>query len=179
MLPIDALMKEHRLIERMILQMKKEIVKMEKTNENDSKFVDTAVDFIRVYADRCHHGKEEGVLFRELSGKHMPSKHTKMMMDLINEHVYARKTTANLANANKSYVEGNRNALKDVLEYLKALIEFYPKHIEKEDKKFFGISMEYFSADEQKNMLNEFWEFDRKIIHDHYAKILDELENLE
>jgi hemerythrin-like domain-containing protein len=59
---------------------------------------------------------------------------------------------------------------------LKALVEFYPKHIEKEDKHFFTPSMECFSPQEQQAMLNDFWDFDRKIIHDHYAKVLDELE---
>jgi len=64
MLPIDALMQEHRLIERMISQMNKELLRMKETNEVNSAFIDVVVDFIRVYADRCHHGKEEGVLFR-------------------------------------------------------------------------------------------------------------------
>jgi hemerythrin-like domain-containing protein len=40
-------------------------------NENRVKllFIDTAVDFIRTYADRCHHGKEEDILFRNLAKK--------------------------------------------------------------------------------------------------------------
>ena len=34
--------------------------------EVDPVFIDTAVDFIRTYADRCHHGKEEDLLFKAL-----------------------------------------------------------------------------------------------------------------
>lgn len=175
-MPIDALMEEHRLIERMISQMRKEVARMEQESNVNSKCVDVIVDFIRVYADRCHHGKEEGILFRELSSKQMSSEHAAMMRDLINEHVYARKTTGNLAKANESYVNGNGDSQKDVGKLIKDLIEFYPMHIAKEDKKFFGASMEYFTAQEQEAMLKEFGEFDRKIIHEHYAKVLDELE---
>src|SRR3990172_3977597 len=101
LLPIDALMQEHRLIERMISQMQKELARMEETNDVNSKFVDVTVDFIKVYADRCHHGKEEGILFREMNSKRMSSEHVAMMRELINEHVYARKTTSTLAKANE------------------------------------------------------------------------------
>jgi hemerythrin-like domain-containing protein len=179
MLPVDALMQEHRLIERMISQMKKEVLTMKSKQDVNSTFIDIAVDFIRVYADRCHHGKEEGVLFRELSGKQMTSEHAEMMRELINEHVYARKTTASLNEAKKRYVKGNEYARNDVWKLLNDLVEFYPKHIEKEDKRFFYPSMYYFSPQEQETMLNEFRDFDRKIIHEHYTKVLDELEKAE
>src|SRR3990170_5167319 len=128
LLPIDALMQEHRLIERMISQMRKELARMEEKNDVNSKFVDATVDFIKVYADRCHHGKEEGVLFRELSSKQMSREHAALMRDLIEEHVYARKTTGNLAKAKESYVNGNRDSWKDVYKLMNDLVEFYPMH---------------------------------------------------
>jgi len=178
MIPIDALMQEHRLIERMIVQMKKELLAMKSKQDVNSAFIDVAVDFIRVYADRCHHGKEEGILFRELTGKQMSPEHSGMMRELINEHVYARKTTANLNEEKERYVKGNEDARNDVWKLLNDLMEFYPKHIEKENKRFFYPSMDYFSPQEQETMLNEFRDFDRKIIHEHYTKVLDELEKI-
>lgn len=178
LLPIDALMQEHRLIERMIFQMRKELEKMQETKQVDSKFVDVAVDFFRVYADRCHHGKEEGVLFRALGTKQMSQEHATMMRALIDEHVYARKTTGNLAKAKNAYANGNHEAQKDVWKFMNDLVEFYPKHIEKEDKVFFNPSMEYFSPEEREAMLGAFWDFDRKIIHEHYTKVLEGLERM-
>jgi hemerythrin-like domain-containing protein len=175
MLPIDALMQEHRLIDRMMAQMRKETLTMKSTNEVNPKFIDAVVDFIWVYADRCHHGKEEGVLFRGLSRKPMSSEHAVMMRELILEHVYARRTTDNLAKAKDRYVKGDDEARSYVWKLLNDLVEFYPKHIEKEDKSFFYPSMNYFSPQEQEAMLNEFWDFDRKIVHEHYTKVLDEL----
>jgi len=56
------LMIEHRLIERMISVIKHSLTQIESTQEVDPVFVDTAVDFIRIYADRTHHGKEEDIL---------------------------------------------------------------------------------------------------------------------
>lgn len=62
-------MKEQRIIERMVDALRIELSR-ERTEKNvNFPFLDTAIDFFKTYADRCHHGKEEGVLFRELSTK--------------------------------------------------------------------------------------------------------------
>jgi hemerythrin-like domain-containing protein len=54
------------------------------------------------------------------------------------------------------------------------LTDFYPKHIEKEDKHFFYPCQEYLTKEEQEKMLVEFWEFDRKMIHEKYNKVFEE-----
>ena len=69
MKPIGALMIEHRLIERMIELMRLERESMSKHAKADTHFIEHAVDFIRTYADKCHHGKEEDILFRQLMDK--------------------------------------------------------------------------------------------------------------
>ncbi len=58
MLPVGLLMKEHRLIERMVKLMDVELRKAGERGSVDPGFIDTAVDFLRTYADKCHHGKE-------------------------------------------------------------------------------------------------------------------------
>ncbi len=58
MQPRGPLMIEHRLIERMIALIKKEIQRLQESSTVNPVFIDTAVDFIRTYADRTHHGKE-------------------------------------------------------------------------------------------------------------------------
>jgi hemerythrin-like domain-containing protein len=66
---IVFLMREHRIIEEMVKALGLELA-IEKTKKNlDFPFLDTAIDFFKTYADRCHHGKEEDILFRELSKK--------------------------------------------------------------------------------------------------------------
>ena len=57
------LMIEHRLIERMLSVIRDDLPKIKSKHKVDPVFVDIAVDFIRVYADRTHHGKEEDILF--------------------------------------------------------------------------------------------------------------------
>lgn len=53
------LMIAHRLIERMLWVIKDVLAEIESIHKVNPFFVDIAVDFIRVYADRTHHGKEK------------------------------------------------------------------------------------------------------------------------
>ena len=69
MMPIGPLMWEHRLIERMLRSFESEISQISKQKKVNPLFIDTAVDFIRIYADWLHHGKEEDILFRDLMKK--------------------------------------------------------------------------------------------------------------
>jgi len=178
LLPVDLLVQEHRIIERMVPPIKKNIARMKETNEVNPNFIDVTVDFIRTYADHCHHGKEEGVLFRELAKKSLSEEHAATMRELIEEHVYARKTTRNLESAKDRFINGNPETLKDVRKFLTDLAEFYPKHIEKEDTKFFYPVMAYFTPQEQETMLQEFYDFDRKLIHEKYTKTIAEMEKM-
>jgi len=173
MKPIGPLMIEHRLIERMIRVMDGEIRKMIETRKADAVFIATCVDFFRTYADRTHHGKEEDILFRDLDRKKLSAGHKKIMDELVEEHVYARSVVGKLNEAGSRYAKGDATALEDVLNCLETLMKFYPVHIEKEDKHFFFPCLDYFSREEQDIMLGEFWEFDRKMIHEKYRRIVE------
>jgi hemerythrin-like domain-containing protein len=172
MMPIGPLMIEHRLIERMIDVMREELNIFEKEKKLNPEFLKTAVDFIRTYADRCHHGKEEDILFRELAEKKLKDEHRQVMEELIEDHRWGRKMTARLVEANRRYVEGDRDAMSTAIDCMKSLIQFYPKHIEKEDKHFFIPCMDYFTEAEQQSILGEEWEFDKNLIHEKYKNIV-------
>lgn len=172
MLPVGPLMVEHRLIERMIALMGKEIQKMRMHDKFDPEFIRAAVDFIMTYADHLHHGKEEDILFRDLSRKPLSAEHRRIMDELIREHVFARENTRKIFDARNKYLKGEKDATIDIVEHMENLVKFYPLHIEKEDKHFFLPVMEYFNKEEQTAMLNEFYEFDRTFIHHRYRDIV-------
>ena len=170
------LMMEHRLIERMITIIQNRLAIAEKTQEIDPLFIDQAVDFIRIYADRTHHGKEEDILFRDLNNKNLSDVDLRVMNELIEEHVFARSTTKALVAANTRYRNGDVSALGDIATCLQTLVNFYPIHIEKEDKVFFPASRAYFSEAEDQAMLKEFLDFDQKMIHEKYTHVVEELQ---
>jgi hemerythrin-like domain-containing protein len=169
-------MDEHRLIERMIDLIRKALEQIKSAGNIDPVFVDTAVDFIQTYADRTHHGKEEDILFHALDGKDLSAEDRQLMNQLITEHVYTRKTAKALVEANTRYRNGDTAALSDIAKRLETLVEFYPKHIDKEDKVFFPASRTYFTDEEYQAMLAEFRAFDSKMIHEKYGAVIKKLE---
>jgi hemerythrin-like domain-containing protein len=176
MLPVALLMMEHRLIERMIAVLKTELDTMTSTKKPNLVLVDSIVDFIRTYADRTHHGKEEEILFRELGHKKLPAEYRQTMDELVMEHVVARKETLALAESKERYIKGDLGAAGEMARHMGMLAEFYPKHIEKEDKCFFIPVMDHFSEKERDAMCLEFHEFDRRMIHEKYDKVVRRFE---
>lgn len=179
MQPRGPLMIEHRLIEKMLVHFKRELEKIHETGQADPVFVDIAVDFFRTYGDRTHHGKEEEILFRDLGKKDMSHTDQATMAELIDDHKLGRSATLELVNANTRYRNGDNTALGVIAEKLLFLAEFYPRHIEKEDKVFFPAMMKYFTENEQQAMLSEFWEFDRAMIHEKYRNMIESLSKQE
>ena len=175
MKPIGPLMWEHRLIEQIVPLMQKEIRDIQSTRRADVVFIEQAVDFFRTYTDRTHHGKEEEILFRELEKKPLSPEHDRILKELMKEHVYARDNVKGLVQSGQHYNEGNVEALGAIVTHFNNLIALYPGHIEKEDKFFFFPVMDYFTPEEQNKMLAEFYEFDRKMIHEKYQGIMERL----
>lgn len=179
MQPIGPLMIEHRLIERMLVAARRELDRFLREKKADPPFIKAFVDFIRTYADRCHHGKEEDILFRELDRKDISPEHRKVTDELIAEHKWARQQTRELLEATARYEQGDEKALLTITARISALSDFYPRHIEKEDQHFFLPIMRYFSPLEKDAMLQEGYDFDRKLIHERYTQIVEEAEKRE
>jgi hemerythrin-like domain-containing protein len=167
---------EHRLIERMIARMGKEVDRITAGGAVDPHFIEVGADFIRNYADACHHGKEEKILFRELEKKPLSKEHKEKMDELVQDHIWGRQTTGKLVAAKEDYMNGNKDAVKTIIECMRNLADFYPKHIIKEDKHFFKPVMEYFTREELDAMLEEENEFDRNFIHQMYKSVVEKWE---
>jgi hemerythrin-like domain-containing protein len=176
MMPIGPLMIEHRLIERMIELVQNEVERTTEAEKVDVDFIETTVDFFRTYADRCHHGKEEDILFRDLSRKKLSAEHDKIMHELMDDHVSGRKIIGDLSDAQGKYSQGDGSAKEKITACLKQLAELYPPHIEKEDKRFFIPSMSYFNQEEQDSMLQECREFDKDFVHLLYQEKVKKIE---
>ena len=174
---IGSLMTEHRLIERVITDMQVQLDRFAGAESIDPAYVYTVVDFLRSYADRCHHGKEEDILFRDLEARPLASEHAQMMHALISDHMWARATTKELVAATDRFAAGDREAAAQAREKMRALADFYPGHIEREDHGFFKPAIEYFTRDEREDMAQQFREFDRLLIHEKYERLAAELES--
>lgn len=177
MLPIGPLMHEHRLIERMIKLLKKEITAFKRKNTVNVELITRMIDFFRTYADKTHHGKEEDILFKVLKKKRLIPEHQRIMAELMIEHMKARALVRQLERAKNKCVTTGKPATKSIIAIMDSIQKLYPNHIEKEDKYFFHPCIKYFSEEELHTMLQKFYEFDRNMIHEKYTEVVKELEH--
>jgi hemerythrin-like domain-containing protein len=165
------LMVEHRVIEQVIQGVNVHLSRIEPEGGADPSYIAAVIDFLRTYADRTHHGKEEDILFARLHRKDLSPEDERVLGELEEEHVRARETVAALEEATRRYRDGDRSALTGVTEGLRALVELYPQHIVKEDRVFFPAAQGYFSPEEERELLAEFRSFDASMIHEKYRAV--------
>jgi len=168
---------EHRLIEKMLAVIAREAARIRSSSGMiDPLFIDTAVDFVRTYADRTHHGKEEDILFKDLARKPLRESDSSVMAELVEEHRQAREKVRALVSAKERFQKGDKEAVQDIASIMEWLVDFYPRHIRKEDKDFFPRTESYFDKNELDAMLSDFRDFDAKMIHEKYEKLMESLE---
>ncbi len=179
MLPIGPLMKEHRLIEKIVDALQKELTSVRGSSPVDAVRVETMCDCISIYADRCHHGKEEDILFDALGRKNLTAPHRQMLKDLLGEHRRSRELVSELRQGAGRCSVHPDEARKDIIAGIEELITLYPAHIEKEDSEFFIPCMEYFDEEEKDALLAQEREFDRTFIHTLYREKIEGLHRSE
>jgi len=175
MQPRGILMAEHRLIEYMLDIIVKETAAIKNDGLVDLSIIASIIDFIRVYADENHHGKEEKILFAALAKKPLSEDLSNMMQELVAEHIAARGMVAKLVEAKTGYGQGDVERIKDVVAGLEALAAIYPPHIKKEDENFFLRTEHYFTDEELSEMAERFKEFDSQMIHKKYQALCNDL----
>jgi len=173
---IHVLMAEHRVIERMTALMKKELGNEELKSTASPQFIYSAVDFFKNYTDATHHGKEEGILFKQLEAKPLSPEHRKVVEQLEREHKIAREEVRGIFEATQRYERGDLDAVEHISKHMKRLIALYPPHIENEDKHFFAASMGYFTEKERKQMLDDAYDHDADMAHKKYVDMVIQYE---
>lgn len=172
---IEPLMEEHRVIRSTLAVFETEIEQIKEQHLVDYNSIDISIDFIRTYTDLVHHGKEENILFRELAKKNLSEEHARLMNELMAEHKYSRSIVSKWRAAAENYFAGEDTA-QGIIDGLRELTAFYPRHILKENTVFFGPILGYFTPEEQDKIIREFDEFEIKVFRWKYRKVGSALE---
>jgi len=172
MKPIGLLMREHRMIERMFALLEKENNVIKISGKINIDVLTFGVDFFRTYSDKNHHGKEEDILFRELYTKPLSIELRRTISLLVDDHIVARTMIRALDASRERYVHNSPGAMVEITENIERMKTLYAKHIETEEKHFFYPAMDYFSEEEQEQMLRDFFEFEKTINKEKYEDMV-------
>jgi hemerythrin-like domain-containing protein len=127
-----VMVEEHKLILRMVALLEKNTELLEKGRFRDWNFFLDAVDFIRHYADRFHHAKEEDVLFRALVANGMPEQNSPVAAMLMG-HDQGRAHVCAMEDAAGRALEGETGQAALIIEHARGYVAMIREHIDKED----------------------------------------------
>ena len=127
-----VMVEEHRLILRMIALVEANTALLETGQFDDWQFYLDAVDFIRNYADRFHHAKEEDVLFRELVAGGMPEQNSPVAAMLM-AHDQGRDFVRAMEQAAQKALAGSPGQEAAIAANAKGYAALLRDHIDKED----------------------------------------------
>ncbi len=172
MLPIGALMKEHRVVEKSLKLMTLEKQRMD-SGKIDIDVVRSLIDFLTVFADESHHGKEEAILFPALKGKSQSYEFDEITSNLMKEHASIRAHLRTIQNALQWFSEGDKESANTISRELGEIVAIYTRHVVKEDDLFFHSAMKALSEEEKEEMLFAMQEFDLDFTINHFEKLID------
>jgi hemerythrin-like domain-containing protein len=176
--PTEALEREHRFIEKVVKACSVAVEEIGGGGSIDPDLLRQIVEFMRVYADKCHHGKEETLLFPELFERGVPATGCPVSA-LTAEHVQGRRLVTGLAAALERFQSDEPGATEAVLENLRGITALYPNHIWKEDYLLFPMTLKVMNDADLRNLGLKFQKVDQSIGTDAlrgYEKFADGLE---
>jgi hemerythrin-like domain-containing protein len=145
----------------------------------DTADLEAIVDFIRGFADRCHHGKEEDLLFVAMEEAGIPRQGGPIAV-MLHEHTLGRDYVRGMAEAIAPYRAGEAGSAARIAENARGYAALLTQHIYKEDNILYPMADRVLSAAKQAELLEGFERVERERVgpgkHEEYHALLDRLE---
>jgi hemerythrin-like domain-containing protein len=175
----DILMEEHTVIERVLTVLDTAALQLEQGRTVRPGFFIDAADFIKGFADGCHHKKEEGVLFTALIANGMPSQGGPIGV-MLAEHAQGRIYTRAMREAAQKLADGDPSARGDIVRNARGYVELLHQHIAKENGILFPMANQVIPASEQDKVAQDFEHVEHEEtgagVHEKYLALAQELE---
>ena len=178
MKPTEILSSEHRVIEVAIDCLEQISRKALEAGKLDRESAEQVVDFIRTFADQCHHGKEENQLFAFLAEKGMPREGGPVGQMLV-EHEQGRAFVKGMADSIAAASTGDEKALSAYTQNAQGYVQLLRAHIRKEDGVLFPMADRILSDDDRKSLLAAFEKVETEHMgegtHEKYLRLAESL----
>jgi hemerythrin-like domain-containing protein len=142
---------------------------------------ESIVDFIQVFADKCHHGKEEDLLFPAMIDAGF-SRERGPIAVMLADHVQGRASVLKAKEAAAAFRSGRAGAGAELARHARAYVELLGPHIDKEDMILYPMADQALSAAKQAELLEAFERVENEIVgagrHERYHALIEELEGI-
>ena len=174
--PMQMLVDEHTVILSVLDAV--EVAAGSRTGEFPVEWYAKSFDFFAVFADRCHHAKEETHLFPRLAQRGIP-KDGGPIGCMLSEHATGRGHVAAVRAALPRAAEGDAAARETVRDEALAYVELLRQHIMKENQVLFMLGEHSLTPQDKEDLYKQFQCAEHAAVprgtHEKYVALAQEL----
>ena len=178
MTAIEQLRHEHEAMTLVLSILDELCQRLANGEEVNPEHFGQVLEFIVVFGDQCHHGKEEQFLFPALEAAGIPK--AGGILGVMSEHEQCRVLIRKMLAAWQKHRLGDCAAAAAVIVSARDYSAFLHAHIFQENNVLFPMAEARLSADSQRRLLEEFERLEIECIgagrHEQFHKTLDFLE---
>jgi hemerythrin-like domain-containing protein len=175
----NTLRREHRIIERILRVLRAHVDRFERDGTFPADDLRDCVKFFRLFADACHHGKEEDLLFPVLE-EHGMSHDSGPIAVMLYEHRMGRSFVKKMADELDAHARGEDKAPIRFAFAAKEYVNLLVHHIYKEDNVLFVMGERSISNEAEQRLCGKFCNADcgqfEGHTRDELEKLADEIE---
>jgi len=174
----DVLKEEHEAVLYVLSILEKicEMIDDGKTFEQNH--IGQIIEFLKTFVDKCHHGKEEDLLFPELEKVGIKKDNGPIGVMLF-EHDAGRAYVKQLSESFEKYKNGQLNYSVGMIEAARKYIALLIQHIDKENNILYNMADKHFSEQTHEKLIAGFEKIETERIgigkHEEFHKMIDEL----
>ncbi|OGD18041.1 MAG: hemerythrin [Candidatus Aminicenantes bacterium RBG_16_63_16] len=181
MKPTETLKTEHKAI-LLMLEVTESVGRKLESGENiPAEHLTKIVDFIRGFADKCHHAKEEDLLFPAMEKTGIPRQGGPIGV-MLAEHTQGREYVRMMKEAAEKYAAGDKKAGLQFAENARHYAALLSQHIHKEDNILYPIADARLSPQAQSSLEKDFERVEEEVVgagqHEEYHRLLEKLEKI-
>lgn len=177
----EQLVKEHNAVKVTLRILDRISKKLEAGEKVEISHLEELTDFFRTFVDKCHHTKEEEMLFVALRDTDDPS-HADRIGALMKDHVSGRNFIREMSKAIENYKAGDVRAAKEIVQNAKNYSTLLTQHIDIEDTVLYPIADERLTDEKHKELLRDFDRLEEEEIghgkHEAFHEMIDRLKGI-
>jgi hemerythrin-like domain-containing protein len=146
----------------------------------DTNDIEKIVDFLKTFADKCHHGKEENALFPALVEAGIPKENGPVGV-MLHEHTIGRGFIKEISTSTEKYRTGNSESIQLIEKSLSNYINLLQNHIQKEENILFPMAEKVLSIMKQNEVFEQFEKIEELVVghgvHEQFHELLKQLKS--
>lgn len=136
------------------------------------------IEFLRVFVDRCHHAKEEELLFPAIRAANMTSVEPTIAV-LLEEHVRGREAVAKIELGTQRLARGDDGSGSEFADNVSSYTQLLRDHIQREERDCFGEADRELPASVKDELAEGYERIEQDVVgegvHERFHQLLDRL----